>query len=298
MSYGDKEVSIEEAQPIECYIFSYNGVDYTYTTTYYSQTITIDGKLYTFVPEYIKRSDSLKQSDSSSADDNCIITVSRSNSVALLFQGTPPEQDTIKVQIYRIHGENDSEYTRILRGTISQVKFSGSDAELTITIEHVLANEIPRGKLSYFCQNCIYDSKCGLNKDTYGHKCWVDGAEWGLTITSSNLQEGGVANDYYQDGYMRMGNSFRQIIKHSGNRITIKYPINLVDRQDVFYVYPGCNNLFTECHRKFGNTAHFSGIPYQQPYDAFKHPTIKGVYWVDSEVIVRDSNATVYNMSL
>lgn len=284
MSFDADEISLENAQPIECYIFKYLDTQYTYTTTLYSQTVTIGGRLYTFVPEYIKRSDSLKQSDSSSSNDNCTITVPRSNTIALLFQGTPPEQDTVSVEIYRIHGENKNEYTRILRGTISQVKFSGSDAELTITIEHVLVREIPRGKLSYFCQNCIYDSKCGLRRESYVHKCWTDGNSWGLTITSSNLMEG-VLDGYYTDGYMQMGASFRQIVKHSGNQITIKYPINLVDRKDVFYVYPGCNNLFSECHRKFSNTAHFSGIPYQQPYDAFKHPTIKGVYWVDDNIV-------------
>ena len=103
MSFDSDETSVEKAQPIECYIFKYLDVQYTYTTTYYSQTITIDGRLYTFVPEYIKRSESLKQSDSSSGDDNCIITVSRSNPIALLFQGTPPEQDAVTVQIYLLH---------------------------------------------------------------------------------------------------------------------------------------------------------------------------------------------------
>lgn len=297
MSFDYDETSLEEAQPIECYIFSYLGTDYTYTTTYYSQTITINGALRTFVPEYIKRSDSLKQSDSSGSDDNCIITVSRSNPVAMLFQGTPPEQDTVKVQIYRIHGENNTEHTRILRGNVSQVKFSGSDAELTITIEHILTKEIPRGKLSYFCQNCIYDNKCTLNRADYEHKCWVDGSQWGLTITSSNLMDLGI-DGYYTDGYMKMGNSFRQIVKHSGTTITIKYPINLVDRQNVFYVYPGCNNLFTECHEKFSNTEHFSGIPYQQPYDAFKHPINKGVYWVDGNIVYRDTNGVLSSMPL
>lgn len=297
MSFDSDEISIESGQPIELYMFTYGDMNYSYTTALYSQTVNASGQLFTFVPEYVKRSDSLKQSDSSSSNDNCIITLPRSNPVALLFQGTPPEQDTVKVQIFRIHGEDSNEYTRLLRGTISQVKFSGSDAELTVTIEHILTREIPRGKLSYFCQNCIYDSKCGLNRDSYKHKCWTDGDSWGLTITSSNLMEG-VPDGYYTDGYMQMGNSFRQIVKHSGQTITIKYPINLVDRKDVFYVYPGCNNLFTECHRKFNNTSHFSGIPYQQPYNAFKHPTDKGVYWIDSNLVYRDTDRKIYEMDL
>lgn len=297
MSFDNDETSIENAQPIECYIFNYNGVDYTYTTTYYSQTFSINGISYTFVPEYIKRGDSLKQSDSSSSDDNCIITVSRSNSVALLYQGTPPELDSVTVQIYRIHGENNNEHTRILRGNVSQVRFFGSDAELTVTIEHVLVKEIPRGKLSYFCQNCIYDNKCKLNREDYKHKCWVDGDTVAFTIQSSNLLEIGIEG-YYTDGYMQMGNSFRQIVEHKGDKITIKYPINASDKSDVFYVYPGCNNLFTQCNEKFKNTENFSGIPYQQPYDAFKHSVDKGVYWVDGNIVYRDTDRKIYTMNL
>ena len=297
MSFDDSEISVENAQPIELYIFSYGDINYYYTTTYYTQNITLGEESYIFYPEYIKRSDSLSQSSSSNSNENCIITVPRSNPVAMLFQGTPPEISSISVQIFRIHGEHSNEYTRILRGIVSQVKFTGSDAELTVTIEHILTREIPRGKLSYFCQNCIYDEKCTIDKENYKHLCYKENYGWGLTIKSSNLTEN-VEDGYYTNGYIQMGNSFRQIVKHSGDTILIKYPINLVDRKDEFYAYPGCDNLFSTCHLRFGNTENFTGIPYQQPYDAFRHPVDKGVYWVDGNIVFRDTNRTLYQMNL
>ena len=296
MSFDIYETSIEYAQPIELYYFSYGEDSYAYTSTYYIQTIAIQDNLITFVPEYIKRSDSLKQSDSSNNLETCVITVPRSNAVAMLFQGTPPELDSVHVQVFRKHGEDDGEYIRILRGIISQVRFSGSDAELTVTIEHILTRNIPRGKLSYFCQNCVYDKKCTLNRDDYKMLCHKDNEGWSLTIKSDDLSD--IDDGYYTGGYMQMGNSFRQIVKHSGNTVRIKYPINSVDRKDEFYVFPGCDNLFSTCHTRFGNTENFTGVPYQMPYNAFKHSTTKGVYWVDGNIVFRDTDRKLYTMNL
>ena len=153
MSYENNEVSIEKAQPLELYKFSYNGIIYTYTSA--QRPYTIGG--FTFSPEYIHRSETLKLNTSNSEQETCTITVSRTNNVALLYQGAPPEQDTVTVQIFRIHGTLSSDYIRILYGTISQVRFSGSEAILTITIENVFTKNIPVGTLSYFCQNNIFD---------------------------------------------------------------------------------------------------------------------------------------------
>mgnify|MGYP002854428676 CR=1 FL=1 len=173
--YNDDEISVQDANPVELYLFTYENFHYTYTSSLYTINQTINGESYAFVPEYIKRSDSLKLGDSSGTIETCTITVLRTNNVALLFQGPPPENDSVKVEIWRQHGESVSNVNivRILRGTVSQVRFHNSDAELTITIEHVLTREIPRGKLSYYCQNMIYDSKCNLDYNAYKMACTV-----------------------------------------------------------------------------------------------------------------------------
>ena len=91
----------------------------------------------------------------------------------------------------------------------------GSEAELTITIENVLSRNVPKGTLSYFCQNCIYDARCALNIDDYGLKCYIDERMEGLYIYSANLRE--KESGYFTDGFIKMGNCIRQIKKHEDN---------------------------------------------------------------------------------
>ena len=297
MSYESDEISIQDSQPIELYIFSYNGIYYNYTSSRYTQTRVYGGTTFVFEPEYIRRGDNLKLGDSSGTIETCTITVGRTNPVALLYQGAPPELGAVNVQIYRTHGDAISgEYIKILDGIVSSVKFDGSDAELTITIENVLNRLIPRGQLSYYCQNCIYDDKCNLDRDTWGVFAWADGGFSGLWIYSSVA--GTYPDDYFTDGYIKIGNCYRGIYSHKGTGIGLKYPIPPSEVQNNFTLYPGCSGLFTLCATKFGNTENFSGIPYMQPYDAFKHPVNKGAYWVNSDVIVRDTNGHIGNMGL
>lgn len=296
MSYHADETSTSNAQPIELYLFTYNSLNFLYTSSQYSQSYVIDNIGYTFVPEYIERGQSLKLGDSGGTIETCTITVLRTNSVALLYQGAPPELSAVRVQIFRVHGENNNDYIRILDGVVSQVIFRESYAELTITIENVLNRFIPRGTLSYHCQNCIYDEKCFLNKDDYAFTCYVDGGINGLTISSTNLLE--KPEGYFTDGYLKMGNSVRAVVAHKDRYVQIKYPINRSEWSGSFVIYPGCSQLFSICAKRFGNTDNFNGIPYCQPYDAFKHPVDKGAYWIDDEVILRDSRMAIYQMNL
>ena len=291
MSYNSDEISIAEGQPIECYRFDYNGQIYSYTSSQYAQRI---GGI-TYSPEFIKRGDTLKLGDSGGTVETCTITVPRTNSIALLYQGAPPELSSVRVQVFRVHGQATSDMIRIIDGVVSQVRFTNSEAELTITIENVLNRYIPRGTLSYNCQNCIYDEKCNLSAANYAWRCWVSGWD-GLTLYSSNLTE--KPSGYFTDGYIRMGNSVRAISLHKDNKILIKYPINETEKQGSFWAYPGCSQVFRNCATRFHNTDNFNGVPYIQPYDAYKHPTMRSVYWVNQNIIIRDTKGVIYNIGI
>lgn len=294
MSYDSDEVSIDSAQPVELYLFKYHDLSFSYTSSQYTQNLIIEGKSYVFSPEYIKRGASLDLSDSGTAQETCTIEVLRINPIALLYNNAPPEQDVVEVQIFRKHGEGgaSNDWIRLLRGTISQVVFNKSYATLTITIENVLTRNIPKGTLSYFCQNNIYDDRCTLNQDIYAHTCFVDEGMYQTTIYSTNLLE--KPSGYFTDGFLLMGHSYRAIVEHKDDMVRIKYPIAFHDISDSFLAYPGCGNLFSECARKFHNTDNFSGVPYVQPYDVERHRAGTGVYWVNGNVIIRDTNGLIY----
>ena len=154
--YKDDELSVDSGKPIELYMFGYNKLFYTYTSSRNTIMRSINGTRYSFNPEYIFRGDSLTSSTNNNTNETYTITVSRLNPVAMLFQSSPPEQDTVSVDIYRIHGGDSEDMIQLLHGVISQVSFEGSDAIITVTSDSLLARTIPKGTLSYFCQNCIY----------------------------------------------------------------------------------------------------------------------------------------------
>ena len=286
MAYKDYEVSPEDGNPIECYHFVYGNISFQYTSSQYTQVIRTGSSTLVFNPEYIDRGDSLKLGDSSGTMENCTITVARNNPVALLYQGSPPEDNGVYLTIYRKHGESANDYIIILRGNVVQVRFTDSEAEMTINVENVLNREVPWGKLSYFCQNCIYDNKCTLNPDNYKKDCTLDQGMDGLVLYSSNLLS--VTSGYLTDGFMKMGNIYRAIHLHDRNYIVIKYKIPKNELQGSFTVYPGCSNLFTVCADRFGNTDNFSGVPYIMPFDAYHNPVSnRQVYWEPGAAILR-----------
>ena len=293
MSYNTDELSINEGNPIEFYKFTYYDMVFSYTSSQYTQMV--DEIAYS--PEFIRRGDTLKLGDSGGTVETCTITVPRTNSVALLYQGAPPELSSVRVEVFRMHGESAIDKIKIIDGIVSQVRFTNSEAELTITIENVLNRYIPRGTLSYSCQNCIYDEKCNLNANDYLHRCYVN--EWtnALILYSSNLRE--KPSGYFTDGYMKMGNSVRAISKHEDNYIIIKYPINDVEKQGSFDAFPGCSQIFATCARRFGNTDNFNGIPYIPPYNVYKHNGYSGrlPYWVDSNLVYRDTKGEHRSMT-
>ena len=58
--------------------------------------------------------------------------------------------------------------------------------------------------------------------------------------------------------------------------------------------------LGANCARRFGNTDNFNGIPYIPPYNVYKHNGYSGrlPYWVDGNIVVRDTKGTIYTMGL
>lgn len=298
-SFTEKELSVDNADPSELYLFKYNNQEYGFTSA--DNSIVANGVVYTAT--HIYRGDSLVLNDSGSSVETCNITVSRTNPVALLYQGAPPELSTVSVTVYRRY-DNDTEMITILYGTISQVSFKGSEAELLITIESILSRNIPNGKLSYYCQNCIYDNKCKLDANNFVAYAYVPGGLLHVdnTLTTiHNIQFTGslesYPDHYFDGGYAVIGTSKRSIVSHVGTMLQISYPINLSDRTvTTFKVYPGCSSIFSICGDRFHNTDHFSGVPYVQPYNAYTHPvSADHAYWINGNVIIRDTDGNVYS---
>lgn len=287
------ENSIQDGQPIECYKFMHQGVNYLYTSHCRDVTIVFpeNGQTEKYVAEYIERT-SIKPA--SKGDAACMtIDVSKDQVIAKMWQGPPPETP-VTVKIYRLHEQDHSKVDVIFYGRISQANFEDSRCHFTVKLENWLSKEISNGKHQYFCNNVIFDSKCRLVKTDWLVDAVVDRVV-GLNVYSPKFAE--YPDGYFAGGSFYYGDNVRMISEHVKDCVKLKYPFISAPRNYI-KLTPGCNHLFRTCALKFHNTLNFSGFPYVPPTDPGKNPTGKGVYWIDSLVVQRDTNGFVGSINL
>lgn len=284
------ENSVQDGQPIECYTFMYNGVNYFYTShcTDVELKFTENGLERTekYFADYIERQ-TIKPSSNGDAS-SMVVSVSKDHPVAKLFQGPPPEKP-VKLKIYRLHEQDHTRVDVVFYGRVSQAAFEESTCKLTAKLEHWLSKELPNGDRRFYCNNIIFDNNCQLKKEDWQVKIFIDKVD-GLNIYSTAFAN--YPDGYFEGGCLYFDSYVRMINEHVGNRIRIKYPFVVTPRNEIL-VTPGCDQLFKTCAKKFNNTLNFTGCPYVAPTDPEKKSVGKGVYWVDSQVVQRDTKGFV-----
>lgn len=285
----------QDGQPIECYKFTCGITNYQYTSGAddINLTITENGltRTETYLAEYIKRQ-SIKptcKGDSS----NLIVTVSKDNPVAKLYQGSPPETP-VKLIICRLHEQDLNKIDIIYSGKVSQGSFSNSECNLTIKVESWANKEIPNGNRQYYCNKVVYSKRCRLNELDWQIPVFIDRVV-GLNIYSTTFAQ--YADGYFVGGIFRFDGNVRQITEHVGERVKIKYPFLRTPRNNAL-VAPGCDHLFSTCAKRFNNALNFDGCLYVPPTDPSKKEVGKGVYWVDSLVVQRDTKGFIGTINL
>lgn len=289
------EHSQQDGLPIECYKFTYGDTNFQYTSHCEDIDIPITEngvrRTETYFADYIER-ETLKpcaKDDSASL----VITVSKDNPVATLYKGPPPEKP-VSISLHKLHKQDAEKYDTIFWGRVSQAVFEDSTCKLTIKQENWLSKELPKGKKGFFCNNVIYDEDCKLLEENYKVDFLIDKVD-GLKVTSTTF--GNYADGYFNGGIMRHGDNVRMIASHVGNVIVLRYPFPATPRNNAVAL-PGCDHLFKTCALKYGNTDNFTGCPYVPPTDPTRNPTGGGVYWVDSQVVQRDTDGFVGTISM
>lgn len=289
------EYSTQDGQPVECYRFSHAGMSYLYTSNSVDVEIPIvdEGAQRTehYTADYIERQNIKPSSRGDSAA--LVVTVSKDNPVAKLFQGPPPERPVV-LELYRLHDQDHMKLDKIFFGKVAQASFDGSDCQLTVKLENWLSKEIPNKMRQFFCGNALFDGDCRLRVEDWQIAAFVDEVS-GLKVRSSTF--GQYPDGYFTRGFLTYGENIRLIRDHAGDKITLQYPFATPPRHDVV-VAPGCDSLFRTCVVKFHNHLNFSGCPYVPPIDPTKKQVGQGVYWVDSQVVQRDSQGFVGTISM
>lgn len=289
------EKSQQDGLPVECFRFSYGDTNYFFTSHYEDVSIkyqdggTIRTELY--MATYIER-DSFKPASKGSAA-SMTITVSKDNVVAKLYQGPPPEKP-IELRLLSLHRQDFNSYDQVFWGTIKQAAFEDSVCHLTIKLESWLEQEVPKGKRQFTCNNVIFDEDCQLLKENWRVPFMIDKAV-GIEIKSTTFAS--YPDGYFTGGIMEHGENCRMVASHVGDTVWLRYPFPATPRDNA-NILPGCDHLFTTCAAKYQNHLNFFGFPYVPPANPEKKNVGSGVYWVDSQVVQRDTDGFVGTISM
>lgn len=290
------ESSMDNGSPIELYKFSYGDMEYLYTSAGENISLTIKEDQKTRTEKYFADAigrEEIRPNTSGSSAIDMQITVWKDHPVAKLFQGAPPEK-SIKVKVMRLHNADLDKRDIAFIGIISQASFKNSTCKLTAKMENWLDKNIPRGLYQYFCTNSMFDHNCRLRKQDWQVAIFVDKVD-GLKIYCNKFAA--FPDGYFNGGCIYYDNQVRRVDVHKGNVVTIRYPFIRKPVNDAV-ITPGCSHLFSNCARHFNNTLNFSGCPYVAPTNSEKNPVGKGAYWLDSQVVQRDSDGFVGTIDL
>jgi hypothetical protein len=293
MTYISQEISTEQGQPIELYMFSQRGGANIITYTSADTEITYDGRLY--IPVSIKRS-SPKLSQKASSG-SLTITMPRSDPfVQRYLQGQPPLPDT--VQIFRAHTTDgiDPEFITFFDGDVAIVKFKEDKAECTLTtLSSRLTSSIPKRTYSWACNHILYDAQCQVGRETYRTDAIVtdiddgglaaaiaDHPDWSGPSLSARVAldgtffGGGMA--IWQDP---RGVQSRTILGHDtvNNILFFQVAFDTLAPTTRLQLYAGCLHSPQGCVERFNNIEHYGGFPFVPSTNPFAEGLLIDVNW-------------------
>jgi len=254
-NYLNDEQSVQDAEPIELYLFNKDDEQYwSYTSTDYN--IIYNGRNYEAA--LIQSSDKILNANS--LKTQITITIDLSNSFVRQFIKEPIE-GVIQLIIYRKY-RND--YKIYWRGYVQGVKFSSKEAKIIVGLK---TNRLRRNGLQRkYQRNCglpLYSYWCTISEDDSNF--YVDGTISnidGTTIIATIF--GTKADGWFVGGKLKTDNGFckQKIVYHVGTEIKISKSISSLNIGDTFRAWAGCDHLKATCKDKFDNKLNFGGQPY------------------------------------
>ena len=146
-------------------------------------------------------------------------------------------------------------------GQVKNVAFKSAQANVTcVGFEHFLKMPIPLFRYQLSCNHHLFDSKCKVAKAGYKTttNVTVDFTKMVLTSTDFGTQDSG----YFTFGRIEFGGTYRTIVAHSGNNVTLAYKFKDLENDAAVDAYPGCDGQIETCRDKFNNVIQYLGFPY------------------------------------
>lgn len=262
-------------QYADCYKFTLQtGTSLYYTTA--DVPITYDGN--TYLANNVLVSGLKYRSTIGLSSDTQEIDISAASSVELngvSFMGAIASGlfEYCQIERYRVYfydyvGGSMVDGVLLYKGHIVTVEECGRlSAKLSVTDDlSLLEQDSPRNAYLLTCNNVLYSTECGVNRNSYKTSTTVgDGSTRSILLTSAVLAQ-------HVGGYIQFtsGNNtgLQFTIKdvNPGVSITLTYPISLpIADGDGFDIFYGCDRLLATCTSRFSNSLRFRGFPYIPP---------------------------------
>src|SRR5690554_3632106 len=198
---------------VELYKFVIGSQSYLYTNA----PTDIEHGGDTYSPEAIARSEIVQGQEINRA--GITITVPRTNPVAELFYGWPPDI-IMSATVYRKRGETVLTYWK---GRVSATR--SNSATCSIECESIFTSMRRTGARARYqrqCRHSLYGRGCGVDKDNYASAATVTGVVKNVVTVES-------AGDGYIGGFLVFGGEARLIAWQAGNELTLWRQISGID---------------------------------------------------------------------
>lgn len=238
----------------EVYEF-YDGEVYSRFTTY-QDPITFMG--FQYKPAHIKRG-SINRNTTFEAV-TCEITAPLTDTLTKYVANYPVIPT--KVSITRgMVGSFDSVNINVFTGVIKSVQLEDIYAVAQcVSLGSILDAVWPKDIHSSFCQNSLFDSRCGLAASDYMLNFTIQSFTGKGGLVSSDIGSNGSK---FTGGYVSFLNDFRWITLGENNTFHLHVPFDSkVSVGTVLTAYQGCSKSAIDCKTKFNNISRFYGCAY------------------------------------
>jgi uncharacterized protein len=270
MTFSARELSIQDAAPIEYWVFTVYGVNYRYTTAAENQSL--------LGADYIAWAGlSHSEIDESGEIPKNNVTFYVPNDFPMMrFYERMPPSDVLVVTIFQIH-RGDSDVEPIWTGRVMNGNRATAGAELYAeNIFTSLRRNGLRGTYARSCRHDVYSQghyMCNANPATFAVPALLDSVA-GLVLTSGTFVSlmagdrgrlaGGMLEWEASPGQIE----YRTIKAHDGDTIALTHPVDGLVGLDMVTVYPGCSHDRADCNDFFNNIDNYGGFPYTQRLNA------------------------------
>ena len=245
------------------YLFAFDAAQFSMFLTTGDTDIELSNKLY--------RSGiiitNISVNNLSKTDDILIQTANIYNQKPICIEKLLQSKVKIRIMLENHQQTQNPISSIIFSGYVSQVTKNNDLLDILISPSMSHLNHSIGELFSPFCRECFGSKKCGVNIENYKAHGKI------LKIISDDCFYGDHQNDnatpkgYYKYGLIKFLNGNLaginiQIKDESEGTVYILKNTKLLNVNDEFIIYAGCNKTMTTCKNKFNNVINFRGEPF------------------------------------